>query len=521
MTDGRRHQVSNEPLHTGEISTALARNRLGVAKVSFFQLAGIGPLMVTAGLMVAAYAATGLTGLPTAFLGVAVVLALFSKGYVAMGRHVPNAGALYAYIARGLGRPAGVAGAMVALEAYTLLQVGLYGLLGPQLASFAADNLGWFAPWWVWALVAWALVALLGVARVGIAAWILGVFSMLEITLILAVSVHGLAHPAGGQIAYRSLSPSALTLAGAGPLAAIATLGFEGFETGPNFSEEVRDRRRTIARATALVLCGAAVVYALASFAMDTFYGGHVVSTAQQMASQGPAMFFALDPALASAGRVLLLTSLFAAALAFHNSFWRYLFALGREGTLPPVLGRTGRAGVARSASLVQSAVGLGAILLTRAESWDPIGQLFYYAGTTGGFGVLVLLAVTSVAELHFFHHAADTQPEAAEPHPRGESVWTRRYAPAAAALALAGIAVLCADHFGLLLGAPPGSQAAFWLPTSFAIAAVTGFVLAGVLKARVPETYALIGLGPQAPAQRRHAAAITGAAAASADGER
>ena len=42
----------------------------------------------------------------TAFV-LAVVLAVFSVGHVAMARHITNAGAFYAYIAHGIGRPAG------------------------------------------------------------------------------------------------------------------------------------------------------------------------------------------------------------------------------------------------------------------------------------------------------------------------------------------------------------------------------------------------------------------------------
>jgi len=50
---------------------------------------------VAAGVIPTAYALTGLTGIPVAFLVVAVVLALFCPGYVAMSRRIRNAGAFY------------------------------------------------------------------------------------------------------------------------------------------------------------------------------------------------------------------------------------------------------------------------------------------------------------------------------------------------------------------------------------------------------------------------------------------
>src|SRR5215470_12027228 len=103
---------------------ALARDRLGVPQVLYFALSGVAPLTVVAGVVTTAYAVTGLTSVPAAFYLVAVVLAVFSVGFVAMSRHIRNAGAFYAYIARGLGRPAGLGAAGIALVAYNLLQVG-------------------------------------------------------------------------------------------------------------------------------------------------------------------------------------------------------------------------------------------------------------------------------------------------------------------------------------------------------------------------------------------------------------
>ncbi|MGH3272899.1 MAG: hypothetical protein ACRDNZ_01050 [Streptosporangiaceae bacterium] len=125
----------------GSMSRALARDRLGVPAVLFFVMAGIAPLTVAAGVIPSAFATTGLTGIPAAFIVVAVILAVFATGYMAMSRRITHSGAFYAFVARGLGRPAGVAAALVALVAYTFLQVGLYGALGPAAQGEAA------APW--------------------------------------------------------------------------------------------------------------------------------------------------------------------------------------------------------------------------------------------------------------------------------------------------------------------------------------------------------------------------------------
>ncbi|HEY5986492.1 MAG TPA: hypothetical protein VIV12_08965, partial [Streptosporangiaceae bacterium] len=141
----------------------------------FFVLSGVAPLTVAAGVIPTAYATTGLTAIPAAFLVVAVILAVFASGYVAMARHVINAGAFYSLITHGLGRVAGVAAALVALLAYTCLQVGLYGAFGPAAAGEAAARLHLHAPWWAWALAAWAVITVLGRLRVDITGRVLGV----------------------------------------------------------------------------------------------------------------------------------------------------------------------------------------------------------------------------------------------------------------------------------------------------------------------------------------------------------
>jgi amino acid transporter len=94
--------------------------------------------------------------------------------------------------------------------------------------------------------------------------------------------------------------------------------------------------------ATSAVLGMIAVVYAGTSWAMAAHAGtSHVVAAA---AAQSPGLLCGLggSGALSQAAQWLFLTSLFAAALAFHNAVWRYIFALGRENARPAALGRTG-----------------------------------------------------------------------------------------------------------------------------------------------------------------------------------
>ncbi|HUY46330.1 MAG TPA: APC family permease [Streptosporangiaceae bacterium] len=475
----------------GTVSRALAKDRLGVPAVLSFVMASVAPLTVAAGVITTAYATTGLTAIPAAFLVIMVILAIFCSGYIAMTRHITNSGAFYAFISRGLGRPAGVAAALVALLAYTFLQVGLYGAFGPNAASLAAAHLHLHTPWWAWALGACALVAILGLFRVDITGRVLGVLLCAEMIVLLTETALGLAHPAGGHLSFATLSPSALGSAGFstfGVLAVVAVLGFIGFEQAPVLAEEAKNARRTVPLATYLALGVIAVLYAGAAWAMAAHSGtSHIVAAA---AKQGPGLLFTLggNGILAQSAQWLFLTSLFAAALSFHNCVWRYVYSLGREHVLPAAFGRTGGNNIPKAASAAQSATGFAAITWYALTGQPPMTGLFFGLGTTGGYGVLLLLTVTAVAIAAFF--ARD---------PRGENIWRRLIAPAVAAVLLGGIVVLATLHYATLLGVSAGSTAAWALPASFGAAALLGLGWALILKIRRPMLYHTIGLGAHA----------------------
>lgn len=238
-----------------------------------------------------------------------------------------------------------------------------------------------------------------------------------------------------------------------------------------------------------------AVVYAGASWAMAVHAGtSHVVAAA---AAQGPGLLFGLGgSALSQAAQLLFLTSLFAAALAFHNVVWRYTFALAREHLLPPALGRTSASNIPRAASLAQSGTGLAVIVAYAALHQDPMERLFFWLGVTGGFGVLALLLFTSVAVVAFFAR-----------HQHREGPWRSLIAPALATVLLAGIVILAVRNYAALLGVPPGDPAAWALPASYAVIAAAGLAWGLILKARRPLIYAAIGLGPAAVTARLHVA--------------
>ena len=480
------------PSSTSVVSRTLAQSRLGVWPVVFTVLAAAAPLTVVAGGATAGFATTGITGIPLGYLVVAVILMVFSVGYVAMARRILNAGAFYTYITHGLGKVSGVASSFVACLAYNVMQVGLYGGFGVVLAAFMKAELGITWTWSVWALIGWAAIAWLGGRRIDLNGRVLAVLLIGEIVVALVFAVVQVAHPAGGQVSYTTLSPGNLfTGLVAAVAGATAIAGFVGFENTAVYSEETRDPQRTVPRATFLALAIIGVLYGFCAWAMTVATGpDRIVERATAESSE---LIFSLSapylPAFViTLGRIFFITSLFAALLAFHNTAARYFFALGREGVLPAALGRTSpKTKAPVNGSLLQSVIGFTGIVVFAIFGWDPFLQMFFWLTVLGGFGVLILMTFTSIAVAAYF-----TRPG------NGDGVGALRgiVAPIAAAVLLAVVLVATVVNFDVLTGVDPASPMRWLLPGSFVLAAVLGLLWALYLKARKPAVYAAIGLG-------------------------
>ncbi|WP_211228519.1 APC family permease [Glycomyces tenuis] len=473
------------------MAASLAKGRLGTSRLLHFSLTAATPLTVIAGGVVVMYAIAGQSGIPIAYITIAAILAVFAVGYTAMARHITNAGAMYAFVARGLGRPAGVGAAWVAACSYSALQVSLYGLLGLQGAALIERFTGAVVSWSVPALAAWALITVLGTRAVDLNAAVLAVLLAVEIAVVAVFSVSNLLHPAGGSLSFGALSPAALTGPGAGALLALAFVGFVGFEAPTVYAEEARDPRRTVARATFATIGVLTLIYVIASWSMPVAVGDDQIG---QAASADPDLMFTLAGSQLGAawftiGQLLLFTSVTAAGLSFHNTVARYLFALGRERVLPARLGRTSpRTCAPAIASLAQSGIAGAVIVLWVLLDLDPLVDLFYSVGTSAGIGLIALVTACAVAVLAFFWR-----------HRSGESAWTARIAPLLACAALAWVLYLSVAHFHTLLGVDQDALLPRLVPILVGFLAAAGIVWGLVLRRLLPETYHGIGHGSKA----------------------
>ena len=451
-------------------------------------------MTVLAGSVIATFATTGVRGVPLSFLVLAVALLLFTVGYVAMARYVSNAGVFYAYLAQGLGRIWGVAGALVALVSYNAIQISLYGLFGFTMSGLLGSGVSW--PWWVWSAGAWAVVALLGVLHISINARVLAVLLICEVGMILLFDFGSFTHPFGGSISLTPMQPGALFVQGIGGVFAFGIAAFVGYESAPVYGEEARGHS-AVARSSFGSLAFIGVLYAVSSWALAVAVGpDQVAASAADSVTTGIPFSILSDHyggVVADLANVLLITSVFGALLSFHNGVARYVFALSRERVLPAALDRIGSgsgAGAPIGGSLVQSAIALvvgGAFALSGA---NPLTTLFTWLSTVAALGVMLLMFGTSLAVIGFFRRGAGGT----------ENAWQRLIAPALGAGVLLVVLGTTVWNIKSVLGTAANSPLTWILPGIIALAAIGGVVWGAILRRNRPEIYRTIGQGQAEP---------------------
>src|ERR1700728_2572807 len=243
-------------------------------QIVFFVIAAAAPLTGMLGVIPAAIRLGNGAGVPGAFVAAGLILLVFSVGYAAVSRHVVNAGAFYAYLAQGLGRSFGTGGAFVAVVSYTTMQVGLYALFGFFATVILNPLLSVAVPWYAYSGVAIALVQFLGMRKLDLSGWVLGLFIMLEMGILLALSVAIVLHGGGPQgFNLRPFAWRAVVSGHPGIALMFALASFVGFEATAIYGEESRDPTRTVPLATYAAVSIIMVFFAFTTWAIISAYG--------------------------------------------------------------------------------------------------------------------------------------------------------------------------------------------------------------------------------------------------------
>ncbi|MFE6690874.1 APC family permease [Streptomyces sp. NPDC057743] len=484
----------------------LRRGTLGVADIAFFVISAAAPLTVMAGTSPIALGAGGV-GAPVGYALAGATLALFAVGFTTMARHVRNGGGFYAFITRGLGRPAGFGAATVALLAYNGMQIGVYGLLATATQEALGAFWGVHVPWPLIALVGVVVIWFLGYRSIDFGAKVLGVLLVAETGILVLLAGGVLLHGGAHGLTLDSFTPHAVLVPGTGAVLAFAFAAFTGFESTAIYRREARNPRRTIPRATYIAVAFLGLFYAFTLWIIIQAYGSDRILSAAVADPAG--LFFAATTRYVgswAAGlmHLFILTSILASQLAFHNAINRYGLAMAQEGVLPAALGRVHpRHRSPYVAGAVQSVLAAVLVLGFALAGADPYTQLLLWMNTPGMLGLLALQVLTAVAVPLYFRRVRHR-----------EGALRTTVAPLLATVLMCGALWLVIAKIDIMTNAGTTTNLALVLAVPAAFAA--GLLLARRIRRTRPDVYAGFAAEPDEEQAARAARAAPPAPPAS-----
>lgn len=482
--------VTKGPATDAGQPTRSLKGSLGVTAIVFMVVAAASPLTVVGGAAPLGILLGNGVGFPSMYVVSAVILLLFAVGLSAMTRHVPKPGAFFTFVGYGLGKPAGLASAFLALLTYTTIQVSVYGYIGYLLSVTFAGLGAPEIPWYLYSLASIAVVGLLGYRHIDLSSKVLGVLLVAEVGIVLVLAGAVIVTGGADGLSAEPFVPEQVFSGSPGVGLMFAIAAFIGFEATAIFRDEAKDPSRTIPRATYIAVIGIGLFYTLASWALVMAWGPDDVLA---VAGEDPGAMILrttllyLGPVGELVINVLLITSMFACVLSFHNVITRYQHTMSNAGVLPGRLGGVHPRHLSpHTSSLVQSATAAILIVVFAVLGLDPVLQVFTWFAGVATLAIAILMAVTSLAVIVYFARTKQDR-----------RVWNTVVAPGLGFIGLVGSAVVIVVYFPMLVGdVDAGGNPVFGTVSAvllalIAVCPVVGLVQAAYLRRRRPAAYA------------------------------
>lgn len=463
------------------MSSSQRRRSLSTGRVVFIVIAAAAPMAAMVGNVPIGLMYGNGAALPVAFVIALGVLLCFSVGYAQMSRRVVNSGAFYTYVARALGKPAGVGAAYVALTAYTAMAIGLAGGFGYFMEQLVIGAGGPKIAWYIFSGIGVVIVGLLGYRSVDLSSKVLGVLMIAEFAILTLFAVLVFGSKQLQTFPLESFSRSEITSGPIGIALIIAFTSFIGFESAALYGEETKDPERSIPRATYIAVTSVGLFYIFISWMIVGAAGTENIK-ANAQASGGE---FVLDlinqyggELVYSVAAVLLCTSVLASYSALHNAASRYLFALGRESIMPQIFAKYHpkffSPHIASLTITAFSTLIVAAFALSGLDPYKAFAASFIGMGT---LGIVALQAAASLSVVAFFRNRTDRQ------------LWQSTIAPLIGFIGLTSAFFLAATNYEILTGT--NNPAVNFAPYSLLLVGLIGVIKGLHLKAKNPAVYA------------------------------
>jgi len=328
----------------GTPEAGLQRNAIGLTEVLFQSITHMAPAVAVALSIGAATGFAGrLTPLAVVFAMVACLFTAYSIGQLA--RHLPSAGGMYTYVARGLGPFFGWLMAWAFALAEPLVAPILLAAFGLYSATFLTEYLhiaeGFTYLWVVLAVACGLLLWWLIYSGVQLSTRAGVVLGAIEISIFVFISLLMIVN-AGDRNTLDVFVPGSDGLQPAFQGMIFCLLAFIGFEAAAPLGEEAREPRRTIPRAVFWSTIGVGAFYILCYYAATVFFGPDRMAAEFYTFNNGDPWGFMGTEVLGTLGGILVVFAIINSSLANANSgataATRSLFSMARGGLLPKFL---------------------------------------------------------------------------------------------------------------------------------------------------------------------------------------
>ena len=336
------------PNHEPAAGGTLARDAIGLREVLFQSITHMAPAVAVAfSIIVGANFAGGALPLSVVVALVACLCVAYSMGELA--RHLPSAGGMYTYTARGLHPAVGFLVAWAYAIVEPLVAPLLYIIFGFVMAGTLNAEFGWSADlWWPWTIAAALVVFVLGYFGIRVSAGTGTILGLFEVLVFAALGLW-LIVKAGESNTLSVFTTSHANVEGFEGLSGVfagsiyTILAFIGFEAAAPLAEEARDARRTVRQAVIYSCLLIGFFYVFTTYAATVFFGPDQMAGFAAAGEGNP--WDMLARTVWGAGWVLAFLAIQNSAIANSNAAanasTRTWFAMGRIGLLPRGLAAT------------------------------------------------------------------------------------------------------------------------------------------------------------------------------------
>ena len=342
---------------------------------------------------------------PFVFLVGIVIMVMLAVTLAQIARYLSSAGGFFTWVSRGLHPRVGWFIAWL-YALYTPLLPGLVlGLVGYISDQFFKARYGFSLPWEWWVLGGVTICALISYRGIKLSGRLLLIAGSVEIVIMLALAVWGLASPGKGGFNLSGFNPSSAPTSHGLYLAVIfAIVAYTGWESVASLGEETENPNRNIGIAmwASVLLLG--IMFSFFAWGVLVGWG------TSQAASFGSATN---NPLLTLAHRywhgadIILLVALwnsgFAGSLALFNQSTRMWFGMADAGALPKQLKYVHpKYKTPVGTILAEVVVAFIAAFVLYQVLYDPFTGFGFYAFALG-FAIVLIYSVAAIATGAYF----------------------------------------------------------------------------------------------------------------------